>query len=506
MKTTLPNHLAQLGLVTVVLSFSTILHSQVHYHKDGNPWKQKANKGPDSKVDGWYYNLGITGIRVQLLGDNPKALLVKYVFERTPSAGRIKVGDLLVGTGNKRFGTEHINGYGIGKFGADGPISEFARALEASQREKKSLIVMVKRGKKLKSVPLKIGNRYGAFAKTFPFLDKKADKIFDELCAYLAEEQKSDGSWGSVPQNLFAPLALMASGREKYRPHVQRNVKWHAKTTKAKDSSWLINWRYMAAGIVLSEYYLWNKKSWVKRELEEIYRFIISTQYMDQTQIDAKSRKERPEDMPKTKLRAVGGWGHNPGFEGYGPIAMLTGQGALVLSLMDHCGIQVDKKRLEAAFDFLERGTNKVGYLNYADEKAGDDTWADFGRTGASCIAHFLSPYKGMKYKKFARRHATFMGDHPEAFPDTHGSPILGMGFAAMGANTHPQSFQKLMKANRWWFTLAQCNDRSYCYQPNRDNAGYGDDSRIAASAVTAFILGISRRNLHITGKPFKKH
>jgi hypothetical protein len=57
------------------------------------------------------------------------------------------------------------------------------------------------------------------------------------------------------------------------------------------------------------------------------------------------------------------------------------------------------------------------------------------------------------------------------------------------------------MDANRYWFALAQCGDGTFYYQPNRDNAGYGDDSRLSASAVTAFILTIPRRSLAITGK-----
>ncbi len=66
-------------------------------------------------------------------------------------------------------------------------------------------------------------------------------------------------------------------------------------------------------------------------------------------------------------------------------------------------------------------------------------------------------------------------------------------------------AFRSLMDANKWWFVLSQCPDGSFYYQPNRDNAGYGADSRISASAVTAFILTIPTQALHITGKPIRK-
>jgi hypothetical protein len=57
------------------------------------------------------------------------------------------------------------------------------------------------------------------------------------------------------------------------------------------------------------------------------------------------------------------------------------------------------------------------------------------------------------------------------------------------------------MKANRYWFTMAQCYDGTFYYQPNRDNAGYGSDSRLLASAVTALIFQIPKKSLYITGK-----
>ena len=89
-----------------------------------------------------------------------------------------------------------------------------------------------------------------------------------------------------------------------------------------------------------------------------------------------------------------GGWGHNPGFEGYGPIAMLTGQGALAYSLMHRCGIKIDRKKHDAAYEFLKKGTGQNGYVWYGDEVGGGpDGWADMGRTGAAGIANFLSPY-----------------------------------------------------------------------------------------------------------------
>jgi alpha-galactosidase len=169
---------------------------------------------------------------------------------------------------------------------------------------------------------------------------------------------------------------------------------------------------------------------------------------------------------------------------------------------MSRCGIAIDRTKHDAAYAFLRRGSGKNGYVWYGDGVGGrDDGWADMGRTGAAAIANFMSPYPDATYRDRAKLHATVIGRHPQSFPDTHGSPPMGMAYTALGASVDPVDFRALMDANRWWFALAHCNDGSYYYQPNRDNAGYGADSRTIASSVTAFMLQIPKRGLVITGK-----
>ena len=491
----------------VLLAFTFLMWNapalaQVHYQPGGAPWSNKAGGGPDAKVDGWYYNLGITGLRVELIEEAPEWLLVRHVFDGSPAAKKVKVGDLIAGAGGVAFTTPHQNGYGMDKFGPQGPIADFAKALEACQATNADgkLALTLMRDEKIKEVRLTIGKAYGAFSAEFPGPCAKSELILQQACEYLLEQQGANGSWGSPPQDTFAPLALMASGTKKHMAAAKKNVQMHAKTTNRKDDDALVNWRYMAAAIVMSEYYLITEEKWVLPELQEVYDFLIASQYVDIAQLNPKSRESHPGAVPKKPGDAEGGWGHNPGFEGYGPIAMLTAQGAIAFALMKECGIDVDQKRHDAAYDFLRRGSGHNLYVWYADQAAGEDDWADMGRTGASAVANRLSPWPG-DYVARSLRHAKVIGDHPESFPDTHGSPIMGMGYSAAGTAGSPEAFQKLMAANQWWFTLAQCCDGSFYYQPNRDNAGYGADSRISATAVTAFILSIPKHNLRMTGR-----
>ncbi|MBL8803878.1 MAG: hypothetical protein JNN27_17880 [Planctomycetes bacterium] len=495
--------LKSLQRVLMFAAAATPLSAQVHYYGDGRPWSERASEGPDAEVPGWFYNLGRTGLRVELVADAPTHLVVRHVFKDSPAHGRVEVGDHIVGVHGKRFETPHRNGYGMEVFGPQGPLLDFAEALEACQSKSGEgrLELMLERNGKPHKASLTVGTNYGEFAPSYPAECKKSERILAELLEQLVAAQRDDGSFWDPVTDTFAPLALLASGKREHLAAAERNARYHARTTKAVDEDSLINWRYMTAGIVLSEFHAATGEEWVVKELEEVRDFLMSSQYMSLDQVNPQSKVSHPDSYPKNALQQRGGWGHIQGFEGYGPIAMLTGQGALTLALMHHCGVKIDRERLDAATAFLERGAGSNGYVWYADDVAGDKDWADMGRTGAAGIALHLHPWPDTAIKSRARKHSLVIGEHPLSFPDTHGSPIMGMGYAALAANIDPANFRSLMDANRWWFTLSQCTDGSFYYQPNRDNAGYGADSRLSASAVTAFIFSIPKRNLLVTGR-----
>lgn len=492
-----------------LLCLASPLQAQVHYHDSNSPWGQRAASGPDAEVPGWFYNLGTTGLRAQLVAEQPKALLIKYVFPDSPANGHVQTGDFIVGAGGKLFKEEHRNGYGESVFGGHGPVSEFAQVLEACQSSdgKGKLPLTLLRGSQTMDVVIDVGLRYGAYSATYPGVCAKSEMILAELLQYLVQQQKQDGSFGNPVHNTFAPLALLASGDPQYLPAVERNVQYHCRETYAKDKRYfaLINWTYMSAAIVISEYHLATGDKSVLPELQEVHDHLAMSQYLDMSQINPKAKESHPHSFPKGPRDSHGGWGHNPGFEGYGPIAMLTGQGALAYSLMDRCGIKVNREHHDAAYKFLRNGTGRNGYVWYGDQVGGGpDGWADMGRTGAAGIANFLSPYAEPVYREQSLAHAKVIGQHPHSFPDTHGSPAMGMAYTALAANVDSDSFRKLMDANRWWFTMAQCADGSFYYQPNRDNAGYGSDARMTASSVVAFIFAIPGHKLVITGRDAK--
>jgi len=453
----------------------------------GATWQRTTKVGPDAQVPGWFINLGVTGARAKIPDEEPKVLEVMFVFKDTPAFGKLKVGDKIVAANGKPFVTPHKFGYGLDKFGYEGPMMDFGNALEESQSAKLrgKLTLDVMRGGRKTKVELRVTTRYGPYSKTYPYHCRKTDRILGELYPYLIRKQKPDGTWHGRPHiNAFATLALMASGEPKHMPAVKKAVQAMAKSTESKISfAGLQSWKYGLYGAVLGEYYLLTGEKWVLGELKEINRWLALGQSPN------------------------GGWGHRPwNFDGvgngYGAINVITMQGKLAWSLMQRCGIRVDPKRYKATHDFVVRGTNNIGYVWYKDGNARKPNYADMGRTGAAVLAHHLSLTGGKAYQEYAKRSARCIGDNPKTFPDTHGSPILGMAWTALGAAVDPASLRKLMDHNRWSFSLAQCPDGTFYYQPNRDNNAqdYFAGPRLAATAATALIFSVKHRKLQMTG------
>ena len=486
-------------LVRVLLAFTAIAFScrpaRALREGKGATWDVTTKVGPDAQVPGWHINLGITGARAKIPDDEPTVLEVTYVFKGTPADGRLQVGDKIRGAGGRVFSTPHKFGYGVEKFGYEGPMMDFGNALEQSQRPQMAgrLVLGVVRDGKPTVVRLRLPTTYGAYSRTYPQACPKTERILKELYAYLLEKQRPDGTWHGRPHiNAFATLALMASGDPAHRPAARKAVRFMAERTGAKlEYGGLTCWPYSLYGTVLAEYYLLTGEAWVWPELKQINTWLAAAQ------------------APK------GGWGHRPWIEpgsdipqgnGYGPFNVVTMQAKTAMSLMMRCGLDVDPRIYGAAHEFVARGTNHFGYVWYADGGANNNKYADMGRTGAAALAHYLSPVGGTTYREYALRAARCIGDHPKTFPDTHGSPILGMVWTALGAGIDPPSFRQLMDHNRWCFSLAQCPDGTFYYQPNRDNNAqdYHAAPRLSATAATALIFSVPRKVLQMTGAPLR--
>ena len=282
--------------------------------------------------------------------------------------------------------------------------------------------------------------------------------IFKEICGYLRKEQHRDGFWSDRPHiNAYAALTLLSSGDPADLPAVKRCV---MKMGRSLDGvirpGGLPVWEYSLYGITLGEYYLATREEWVVPEMEKINRWLVKAQH--------------PATGPPGEERHIpGGFGHAPHFvggqNGYGSFNIVTAQAMIAWDLFARCGLSIDTDRFAAAHTFIAKGTNKIGYVWYADAVGGAG-YADMGRTGAWAMAHYLYPLPNEGYKAFALHNARCIGEHPLTFPDTHGCPLLGMAWTALGAADESASFRQLMDYNRWSFSLRNVRTARFTTSP----------------------------------------
>ena len=477
------------------MKFPPLIHSALllaialpaHALRKNPTWNKQTKVQPDAQAGGWFINLGITGARAKINLEQAQEFEIAYVFPKTPADGKLKKGDRILGVNGQKFSEPHKFGYGPKFFGYEGPIMEFGNALEASQGKLKGkLTLKVQRGDATADVVLNLPTKYGAFSKTYPYNCAKTDHILKESLAYLLDKQRDNGLWSGRPDaNAFAALALLGSGDKKFLPAVKKAMKAFADSTNDKiDYGGLDCWKYTLYGTALGEYYLLTREDWVLPELEEIKSWLLQAQMKN------------------------GGWGHRPankpGGNGYGAINAITMQAKMALGMMMRCGLEIPADKFRATHDFVAKGTNKIGYVWYKDGGGRNPSYADMGRTGTSAVAHRISPVGGKEYRDFALLNASCIGSYPKTFPDTHGSPLLGMAWTGLGALADPKEFRKLMDYNRWHFAMAHTPEGNFYYQPNRDNnpQDYSADPRLNATAANALVLTAKFKKLQLTGAP----
>lgn len=469
-------------LLTTTLALTTL---QSFALRKNETWNKQTKAPSDAEAGGWFINLGITGARARILLDRPQEFEVAYVFPNTPAHTKLQPGDRILGINGTAFTEPHKFGYGPTFFGYEGPMMEFGQALETSQGKLKGrLALQVQRGESKQQVILDLPTRYGSFSKTFPYDCPKTDLILKESYDYLLKTQRADGLWSGRPDaDAFAVLALLGSGNQDFLPAIDRTMKTFAQSTNDEiDYRGLDCWKYTLYGTALCEYYILTRADWIKPELEEIKTWLLKAQF------------------------ANGGWGHRPadkpGGNGYGAINAITMQAKMTLGMMMRCGLDVPADKFRATHDFVAKGTNDIGYVWYKDGGRQNPGYADMGRTGITALAHHVSPVGGKEYRDFALLTAHCIGTYPKTFPDTHGSPLLGLAWTGLGALADPAQFRKVMDYNRWHFAMAQTPEGNFYYQPNRDNnpQDYTAGPRINATAANALVLTAKFKKLQITG------
>lgn len=333
----------------------------VYEKADGFPWNLTLAGDQDKPIvdelgGGFFMNVGPTGIRAQITHDHPKYFTVKFVFDNSPAAGKIKAGDIIIG-GNgyvmdveHKFGRRNVTGW-------DGPMVEMSKIIEHSQGKDGELDLIVWPGgdkRKQKVVTLKIG-AIGKFSKTYPYNCERSDKLMAWLCDFLESEYKrKGGSFGRIHTAATSTLALMASGDNKYSSTIKQAISgYKSNRYKSNNVGGFPCWGFGYDGIVMGEYYILTKD----RSIVPAANSLAVAWYESQNPENG-GYTHRP--YPVIANRVAEG-----GPKGYGPMAATTGLIMLGHSLFKAGGLEYSEEcyqRIHQGFLHSWGDSGEIGY------------------------------------------------------------------------------------------------------------------------------------------------
>ncbi len=190
------------------------------------------------KDDSHDWSLGPTGARGWVYGwkgqtAEARQILVTAVAKGSPADGTLRSGDVILGVGNRRFSV-------------DARI-QFAHAITTAEEEQAGGVLRLIRWRdgRIRNVDLKLAV-LGSYSKTAPYDCPKSKRIFAQGCRAIAKKGLGDVS---IPNDLNA-LALLASGREEYRPLLAD----YARKVSVYKTIDYRSWHYGYATLFLAEY------------------------------------------------------------------------------------------------------------------------------------------------------------------------------------------------------------------------------------------------------------
>jgi len=279
-----------LSLILTAIISDTAPAVHLGASEDGKPlpWSRKMAHPLDQPVNEkcpdtpFLMNLGPTGIRAMITPENPKAFLVKFVFQDSysPAKGLIKPDDLIVGAGGKDFTEPHgFHRKSAGSRGWQGPPFELAGAIEDSQGSDGKLTLIVLEGgskNKRKNVTLQL-KPVGKFSPTWPWNCPRSDQLLKDLCDFMF-----DGNLDRMKRHHYMQglLALWASGDKRAMPLVKAKAESLMKSRPDFKSGGMgQTWMTGYNGIFLGEYYNATKDSGVKTAAENFAPFYEYAQF-----------------------------------------------------------------------------------------------------------------------------------------------------------------------------------------------------------------------------------
>ena len=435
---------------------------------EGRPQVQDLTRGggkPDQTHD-WL--LGPTGARGWVWGwrcqtTDARQILITDVAKGSPADGVLQKGDVLLGLAGKTF---------------DGDARlQLARAITEAEKEANGGVLRLVRwrGDQMENVEVKLPV-LGSYAPTAPYDCAKSKRIFEQGCQAIAKQGFKDkrGNIQISIQNDLNALALLASGREEYRPLVAE----YAQKVAGYQPGGHISWGYGYETLFLGEYALATKDEAVLAGLRRLALDIARG------------------------ASGVGTWGHSfarPSdgiLDGYGcmnqPGIVLT----MAMVLAREAGIKdpdLDRSIAKAS-RFLRWWVNK-GAVPYGDH----DPWPWHDDNGKCSSAAVLFDLLGDREAAafYSRMGAAAYGERESG----HTGNFFNVFWALPGVSrSGPAATSAYLKETSWYYDLARGWDGRFAYQ---GLPGEGRENYTGWDCTGAFLLGyaLPLKSLYLTGR-----
>jgi len=412
------------------------------------------------------WTLGPTGARGWIYARKGRTaearqILVTAVDPGSPADGTLAAGDVLLGVGDQHF--------------SDDARIQLGRAITAAEEPQGggALRLLRWRAGQTEPVTLKL-QVMGAYSDTAPFDCPKSKRVFELGCAAIAKKGLKEVS---IPNSMNA-LALLASGKEEYRPLLAE----YAKKAAAFQTDGFATWHYGYVNLFLAEYIMATGD----RSVFEGMRRIALESARGQS--------------------AVGTWGHkfalpSGGLNGYGCMNQPGLSLTVSLALAREAGVKDPElnRAIGRSAGFLRWFVNK-GAIPYGDHQP----WPgheDNGKCSSAAVlfdllgdrtaAEFFAKMAAAGYSERERGHTGCYFNFTWSLPG-----VLRCGPIATGA---------YFKELSWYYDLARGWDGSIAYQGSpagEEEHGTYTGWDCTGSYLLAFAA--SRKSLYLTGKrPF---
>ncbi len=394
---------------------------------------QKSGRGWTELSHDW--TLGPTGARGWMwstpMNENTtrpaRQILVTEVETGSPADGVLKIGDVILGVGDKAFDS-------------DARVVLGQAIVQAETIAAKGVLRLMRwRSGRTANVEITI-KVMGSYSKTSPYDCPKTQKIIDNACAFLVKKAESQGDLGSGITGALNALGLLATGRPEYLPLVKKTASMVA--AKPPAAKGLENWGNGFSNLLLTEYHLATRDKSVLPAIRAYTARIIRAQSV------------------------MGNWGHSyrnkvtGSCPGYGALNA-AGQTCLIsMILADKCGISdpLLNNAILRSLRFFSSFTGK-GAIPY-----GDHAPADSDRNGKSSQAAIYFDLAGRKVDAtwHAKLSVISYGRRELGHTGNFFSFVWGpLGAARCGERAYAAHLKQL----HWFYDLERRWDGSMRYQ-----------------------------------------